>query len=79
MIYWKPTMGTALVNVLPTNNSTNQIEQVRGKGANMFCYSNRYRDLYNAFDAPHGPGNNSGALMAHYNAYGKNEGRKVDC
>jgi hypothetical protein len=79
MIYWKPSMGTALINVLPTNNSTNQNEQVRGKGANLYCYSNRYRDLYNAFDAPYGPGNNGNALMNHWNTMGKNEGRKIDC
>lgn len=79
MIYWKPSMGTALVNVLQTNSSTNQIDQVRGKGPNLYCYSNRYRDLYNAFDAPYGPGNNGGALMHHYNAHGRSEGRKVDC
>jgi hypothetical protein len=79
MIYWKPSMGTALVNVLQTNNSTNQIDQVRGKGPNTYCYSNRYRDLYNAFDAPYGPGNNGSALGSHWENNGKREGRKVDC
>ena len=78
MIYWKPNMGTALVNVLPTNSSTNQIAQVRG-GHNMYCYSNRYRDLYNAFDAPYGPAHNAGALENHYRVHGQREGRNPRC
>jgi hypothetical protein len=78
MIYWKPSMETALVNVLPTNNSTNRLAEVKGQ-YNVFCYSNRYRDLYNAFDAPYGPANNAAALENHWNVSGKNEGRNPNC
>ena len=45
----------------------------------MYCYSNRYRDIYNAFDAPNGPGNNGGASMNHWNIHGKREGRNPQC
>lgn len=71
-------MGTALVNVLPTNTSTNRVAEVKG-GENMYCYSNRYRDLYNAFDAPNGPSNNAAALGNHWNTHGKREGRNPKC
>ena len=71
-------MGTSLVNVLPTNPSTNRIAEVRGHH-NMFCYSNRYRDLYNAFDAPNGPANNAPALEHHWRAHGQHEGRNPKC
>ena len=78
LTYWKPNMGTALVNIVPTNPSTNLVAQVKG-GVNMYCYSNRYRDIYNAFDAPNGPGNNGGASMNHWNIHGKREGRNPQC
>jgi hypothetical protein len=78
LIYWRPSMGTALVNVLPTNTSTNRVAEVKG-GENMYCYSNRYRDLYNAFDAPNGPSNNAAALGNHWNTHGKREGRNPKC
>lgn len=78
LIYWKPNMGTALVNVLPTNSSTNQAAQTKNH-FNAYCYSNRYRDLYNAFDAPNGPANNAGALHAHYVNHGQREGRNPNC
>lgn len=78
LVYWKPRMDTGLVNILKTDNTTNQVSQVKG-GANMYCYSNRYGDLYNAFDKPYGPGNNWGALQNHYNVFGKNEGRNPKC
>ncbi len=78
LIYWKPHMGTAAVNVLPTNSSTNRVAEVKGR-FNVYCYSNRYRDLYNAFDAPYGPAHNAGALLNHWNAHGKREGRNPNC
>lgn len=78
LIYWKPNMGTSLVNVLPTNNSTNRVAEVKGQ-ENMYCYSNRYRDLYNAFDSPNGPSNNASALINHWNTHGKREGRNPKC
>ena len=78
LIYWRPNMGTALVNVLPTNPSTNRVAEVKGH-ENMYCYSNRYRDLYNAFDAPNGPSNNAAALIHHWNAHGRSEGRNPRC
>lgn len=78
LIYWRPNMGTALVNVLPTNPSTNRVAEVKG-AENMYCYSNRYRDLYNAFDAPNGPSNNAPALINHWNTHGKKEGRNPKC
>ena len=78
LVYWKPNMGTALVNLLPTNASTNRAKETKGN-ANMFCYSNRYPDLYNAFDKPYGPGNNGGQLNWHWNNMGKKEGRTPNC
>ena len=45
----------------------------------MYCYSNRYRDLYNAFDAPNGPANNAAALENHYKQHGQREGRNPKC
>ena len=78
MVYWKPNMGTAPVNVLPVNNSTNQVAQVKGS-PNMYCYASRYKDLYNAFSAPYGPGHNWGALQNHWDTYGKREGRNAQC
>jgi hypothetical protein len=78
LIYWKPTMGTALVNVLPTNGSTNRVQETKGN-ANMFCYSNRYPDLYNAFDKPYGPSSNHAGLLSHFNTYGRREGRNPNC
>jgi len=78
LIYWRPNMGTALINVLPTNGSTNRVQQTKGT-PNMYCYSNRYPDLYNAFDKPFGPGNNSAGLQSHFNAHGRREGRNPNC
>jgi hypothetical protein len=78
LIYWRPNMGTALINVLPTNSSTNRVAEVKGQH-NVYCYSNRYRDLYNAFDAPNGPANNAAALENHWNQYGQREGRNDKC
>jgi hypothetical protein len=78
LIYWKPNMGTALVNILPTNPGTNRVAEVKGH-VNWYCYSNRYRDLYNAFDAPNGPSNNAPALANHWNQYGQREGRNPKC
>ena len=78
LIYWRPNMGTALVNVLPTNGSTNRAKETKGN-PNMFCYSNRYPDLYNAFDKPFGPGNNSAGLQSHLHWHGRKEGRNPNC
>ena len=78
LIYWKPHIGSALVNILRTNASTNQAAQTKGH-ANWYCYSNRYGDLYNAFDRPMGPGNNQAALANHYNVHGRNEKRNPQC
>ena len=78
LIYWKPNIGSGLVNILKTNASTNQAAQTKGH-FNGFCYSNRYGDLYNAFDRPMGPGTNDAALQNHYNIHGRNEGRNPQC
>ncbi len=78
LIYWKPNIGSSLYNILKTNSQTNQVAQVKGV-RNMYCYSNRYGDLYNAFDRPMGPGNNDAALKNHYEKHGKSEGRNPQC
>lgn len=78
LIYWKPTMGTALINVLPTNGSTNRAKETKGT-PNMYCYSNRYPDLYNAFDKPFGPSSNHAGLLSHFNVHGRREGRNPNC
>lgn len=78
LIYWKPNMSTARVSLLPTNSTTNRTQELKG-GQNWFCYSARYPDLYKAFDAPFGPGNNQGALANHYYTHGKREGRNPSC
>ena len=79
LIYWKPNLGTAAVNILKTNSSTNRVSEAKNKGPNMFCYSARYPDLYSAFDTGFGPGNNQTALTNHFNTYGRNEGRNNQC
>jgi hypothetical protein len=78
LIYWKPNIGSGLVNILRTNSATNQAAQTKGH-TNWYCYSNRYGDLYNAFDRPMGPGNNQDALANHYNIHGRREGRNPQC
>lgn len=78
LVYWKPNMGTALVNLLPTNGSTNRVQEIKGH-PNMYCYSNRYPDLYNVFDKPFGPGNNPAGLLSHLHWHGRKEGRNPNC
>ena len=78
LIYWKPQMETGAYQVIKTDSTTNRVAEVKGH-ANWYCYSNRYRDLYNAFDAPNGPSNNGPALANHWNQYGQREGRNPRC
>jgi hypothetical protein len=78
LIYWKPNMETGTYQVIKTDTTTNRVAEVKGQH-NTYCYSNRYRDLYNAFDAPNGPSNNWGALENHWNNHGRHEGRNDKC
>jgi hypothetical protein len=78
IIYWKPYIGPDAVTILKTDSSTNRVKETRNN-VNWYCYSNRYRDLYNAFDAPNGPSNNAHALANHYNIHGRKEGRNPQC
>jgi len=78
LVYWKPNMSTAPISVLQTNTTTNRVSEVKNQ-VNWFCYSARYKDIYEAFDAPFGPGNNQGGLAYHYNTWGRSEGRTPYC
>jgi hypothetical protein len=78
LIYWKPNMETGVYQVIKTDSTTNRVAEVKGHN-NWYCYSNRYRDLYNAFDAPNGPSNNGGALDSHWRNHGQREGRNPKC
>jgi len=79
LLYWKPSIGTSQVNLIKTDATTNMVSQVKNKGLIPYCYSVRYPDLYNAFDAPYGPSSNSAGLINHWNVYGKKEGRNPNC
>jgi hypothetical protein len=78
LIYWLPNMETGGYQVIKTDSTTNRVSQVKGH-FNVYCYSNRYRDLYNAFDRPYGPANNAGALQGHWERHGRHEGRNPQC
>ena len=71
-------METGVYQVIKTDTTTNRVAEVRGHH-NVYCYSNRYRDLYNAFDAPYGPAHNAGALENHWRNHGQREGRNPKC